>query len=113
ILRNVVDVARSHPDVRLRLGGNFHPNQVASYERLILRLKAERLEGLFDAIRFKPVVETGAKGEGTCTSCASVTTEVSAVKRLAQSVDASGLARTSTGHNVPVGPCELHWKNSY
>ena len=115
IFANLVGVARSAPDVRLRLGGNFRPEQRASYERLIVRLKAERLDGLFEAIRFKPVIDTGAAAEAasTCTSCASVSREADAVKQLAEAVDASGLARTPSGHAVPVGPCELHWKNSY
>lgn len=113
ILSNLVRVARSNPGVRLRLGGNFRPEQVDSYERLLLRLKAEQLDGLFDSIRFKPVIDTGAKGQGTCGSCASASTEATAVRQLARAVDASGLARTATGHAVPVGPCELHWKNSY
>ena len=113
IFTNLVNVARSHPDVRLRLGGNFRPDQVESYERLILRLKAEKLEGVFEQIRFKPVVETGADANGTCNSCASVSTEAATLKQLSRSVDGSGLARTPSGHGVPVGPCELHWKNSY
>lgn len=113
IFANVVAAARGVPGVRLRLGGNFRPDQVASYQRLIVRLKAEQLDGRFDAIRFKPVIDTGDAASGTCTSCASVSREADAVKALAQTVDASGLARTATGHGVPTGPCELHWKHSY
>lgn len=113
ILKNLISAARAAPDVRLRLGGNFRPEQRDAYHRLILRLKAERLEGAFDGIRFKPVIDTGAAAASTCTSCASVSAEADAVKQLAEAVDASGLARTPSGHAVPSGPCELHWKHSY
>lgn len=113
ILANLVEVARAQTGVRLRLGGNFRPEQAASYQRLILRLKALKLEGAFELVRFKPIVETGAKEASTCSSCASVDTEVEAVQQLSAAVDASGLSCSKGEHQVPSGPCELHWKNSY
>lgn len=113
IFSNLVAVAKAGTGAKLRVGGNFRPEQVASYERLILRLKALQLEGAFEVVRFKPVVDTGAQATGTCTSCASPEKEVEAVQRLSAAVDASGLARRKGEHQVPTGPCELHWKHSY
>jgi uncharacterized protein len=113
IVGNLVEVARADTGVRLRVGGNFKPQQVRSYEKLILRLKSLGLGGAFDMVRFKPIVETDAKQQGTCTSCASVEGEVEMVQALSRAVDASGLSKTRGEHQVPTGPCELHWKNSY
>jgi uncharacterized protein len=113
ILGNLVAVARAGTGVRLRLGGNFKPGQVGSYEKLILRLKALKLEGAFDLVRFKPVIDTDDEAS-TCTSCASVEgEEAHAMQHLSRAVDASGLSMTRGEHQVPVGPCELHWKNQY
>jgi uncharacterized protein len=113
ILGNLVEVAQANTGVRLRLGGNFKAGQTASYERLILRLKKLRLDGAFDVVRFKPIVDTDDNEASTCTTCASSSQEVAAVQQLSASVDASGLALQKGEHQVPSGPCELHWKNSY
>jgi uncharacterized protein len=113
ILGKLVAVARAKTGVRLWLGGNFKPDQVASYQRLILRLKSLKLDGAFDAVRFKPIVDTDDASTGSCTNCASGTSQSDAVQVLSRAVDASGLATHGGQHQVPNGPCELHWKNSY
>jgi uncharacterized protein len=113
IFANTVRVARECPDVRLRVGGNFQPKDVGSYERLLDRFEGLGLQGAFDLVRFKPVVETARKECSTCTSCASAQGEVDATMQLADSVERRGLSRTSTSAGLPGGPCELHWKNSY
>jgi uncharacterized protein len=109
----LVAVARECPEVKLRLGGNFLPEQAASYERLLDRLQAEGLTGRFEQIRFKPVVETTRTENGTCTSCAAGRESAQTLVQLNQSVDRRGLAQRSAACGTPSGPCELHWKNSY
>jgi uncharacterized protein len=113
IVAGLVEVARAETGVRLRLGGNFKADQKESYQRLILRLKALTLEGAFEVVRFKPIIDTDQSNASTCTTCASASTEADDVQVLSRAVDESGLARSRGESQVPTGPCELHWKNSY
>jgi uncharacterized protein len=108
ILANALAIARSCPNVKLRIGGNFRPEQAASYERLLDRLEREGLAGRLDRLRFKPVVDT----DSTCTSCASVDAENDTTLRLADSARRRGLA-PARERLTPSGPCELHWKNAF
>jgi uncharacterized protein len=113
IFANTVAVARGCPRTKLRIGGNFRPDQIDSYERLLDRLEEAGLKGLIEAIRFKPVVDTGKKECGTCTSCAAPDAEIAMLEQLRDSVDRRGIARLDATGRTPSGPCELHWKNSY
>ncbi len=113
VFDNTVAVARQCPDVNVRIGGNFRPEQVASYERLLDRLEGAGLHGLIDRIRFKPIIDTSTKECGSCTGCGTGdSNEARAVMQLVQSVQRRGLARHDE-RGTPSGPCELHWKNSY
>src|SRR5207244_2179977 len=56
IFANVVRVAEECPEVKLRVGGNFKPEQVASYERLLDRLEGAGLRGKLESIAFKPII---------------------------------------------------------
>lgn len=55
IFNNLIEVA-GH--VRLRLGGNFMPDQEESYMRLIQRLEDAGIASKFEALKFKPVQDT-------------------------------------------------------
>ena len=114
IFRNTVAVAHGCPTLKLRIGGNFMPEQAASYERLLDRLEAAGLAGLIDRLRFKPVMDAGLQAEGTCTTCASGgDAETKTLVALGRAIEQRGLTRPSQGSMLPAGPCELHWKNSY
>jgi uncharacterized protein len=113
IFSNTVAVAKNCPDIQLRIGGNFQPEQTESYERLLDRLADAGLAGLIEALRFKPLVDTSSKDCGTCTNCASSDSEVGALAQLRESVERRGIARRALTGRPPTGPCELHWKNSY
>jgi uncharacterized protein len=112
IFERTREVARACPEVALRLGGNFQPGQLASYERLLDKLEAAGLAGAFELIRFKPVVATQGDDEGTCTSCARSQDLSEQERTLADSVARRGLSRTPP-RKTPTGPCQLHWKRSY
>jgi uncharacterized protein len=113
IFANTVAVAKGCRELKLRIGGNFRPEQVESYERLLDRLEEAGLGGLIDTIRFKPVIDTGPSECGTCTSCATGSTETATLGQLRESIEQRGIARVAGTGKPPSSPCELHWKNSY
>src|SRR5262249_20261804 len=102
------------PEVKVRIGGNFRPDQVASYERLMDRLEEAGLGGQIEALNFKPVIDTSSKGEGGgCTGCGSSEADVQSLAMLREAGGAGGSPRRSLTGGPPRNPCELHWKNSY
>jgi len=115
IFNNTVAVAKGCPELKLRIGGNFRPDQVESYERLLDRLEQAGLAGLLEAVRFKPVIDTSPSECGSCTSCATGddAKTVMAEQQLRESIERRGVGRVRATGKPPSGPCELHWKNSY
>lgn len=111
VYANLSAIAHQCPELKVRVGGNFRPQQSASYERLLDRLEASGLAGKLHEVRFKPVIETDADESGTCTSCASGDLDEMSVQLL-DSVQRRGLSRVRD-RVTPSGPCELHWKNSF
>jgi uncharacterized protein len=108
------NVAALAPHVRLRIGGNFLPHQVESYERLLARLDSAGITPLLEAVRFKPVIDVTRGAAATCTSCADGKEEVRALVQINRAV-ASRRLGPHMGETLEgmLGPCELHWKNSY
>lgn len=113
IFERLGKVARECPDVKLRVGGNFRPDQLESYERLLDRFEAEGLGPLINQFRFKPVVDTGASSTGTCATACGAQQEVDMQLQLQRSVERRGLGQTRAAGATPTNPCELHWKHSY
>jgi uncharacterized protein len=111
IFANVAAVA---PYLRVRIGGNFTPDQVASFERLLERLDAEGVTPLLEAVRFKPVIDVSRSANSTCSTCADGKQEVQALVQLNRSIEKRRLG-PHAGETLEsmLGPCELHWKNSY
>ncbi|HEX4386474.1 MAG TPA: radical SAM protein [Myxococcales bacterium] len=108
IYENVVSLAKS--GIRVRIGGNFKPDQVDSYEKVLDRLTASGVAGLLEGVNFKPVVE-----QGTCTSCTSQT-ETQTLVQLNKSLERRKMvAPILNGETLEglLGPCELHWKHTY
>lgn len=112
VFANAARIAKECPDIKLRVGGNFRPDQRPSYERLLDRLEAEGLKGHIDKIRFKPVIEA-RPGERACGGCGSSAAEAELALELARLVHERGLSKQESAVDLPSGPCELHWKNSY
>ena len=113
IFANVVALARA--GCKVRIGGNFYPDQAASFEKLLDRLEASGVARLLDGVRFKPVVDTQHRESGTCTSC-SYKAETRTLVQLNKSVERRKMvAPVLQGELLEsmLGPCELHWKNSY
>src|SRR5947209_14770226 len=106
ILHNVGSVP---PCDRARIEGIFQPTQAASYERLLSGLDAAGLTPLLDAVRFKPVVDLAG-----CTTACSTSGETQTLVQLNASVAKRKLG-PHQGETLEsmLGPCELHWKNSY
>jgi uncharacterized protein len=111
IFENVVALAKSGSKVRI--GGNFHPHQAASFEKLLDRLEEAGVARLLEGVRFKPVMEE----KGACTSCSSQQkAEAQVLVQLNQSVERRKMAAKAFQGELlesMLGPCELHWKNSY
>jgi uncharacterized protein len=100
--------------VRIRIGGNFLPDQQASFEKLLDRLDSAGLSGALEGVRFKPIVDTQRK-KSTCTGCDG-NTETQTLVQLNRSIERRGLGPREQRHETleeMLGPCELHWKNSY
>jgi uncharacterized protein len=114
IFANLVACA---PHVKMRVGGNFARGERASYERLLARLDAAGLSGQLEAIKFKPIEDTSRQASGSCTGCASseqMDEEAQTLVQLNGSIKKRKLGAVS--HEAlegMLGPCELHWKNSY
>lgn len=110
IFANALAIA---PHVRLRIGGNFLPEQAPSYEALLDRIEASGLARHLEMVRFKPIVDSELKQLG-CGSCADKTSpaETAALVQLTRSVQRRGL---DGAHDAAdrIGACELHWKHSY
>jgi uncharacterized protein len=109
IFTNAVAVAGA---VRLRVGGNFLPDQEESYQRLIDRLDDAGLLAQLDAVKFQPVQPTLAT-EAATMSCAPKD-EAETLTRLdrlvRKKVGREGRSQTLEGL---CGPCELHWDNQF
>jgi uncharacterized protein len=108
-------VALAKAGVRVRIGGNFYPDQAASFEKLLDRLEASGVARLLDGVRFKPVVDTQHQESGTCTNC-SYKGETQTLVQLNRSIEKRKMvAPVLQGELLEsmLGPCELHWKNSY
>jgi uncharacterized protein len=100
--------------VRIRIGGNFLPEQKESFDRLLDRIQQAGLAGKLDGVRFKPIVDT-QKAKSTCTTCDSKA-ETQTLVQLNGSVEKRGLGlKMHEGETLEglLGPCELHWKNNY
>jgi uncharacterized protein len=113
IFANVVELVRA--GVRVRIGGNFFPDQLASFERLLERLEQAGVAGLLEGVKFKPIVDTQKYGVGTCTGCSSKQ-EAQTLVQLNKKIERSGMAlKQHQGETLEslLGPCELHWKNNY
>ena len=113
IFENVVALARA--GCKVRIGGNFYADQAASFEKLLDRLEASGVARLLDGVRFKPVVDTRHQETGTCTSC-SYKGETQTLVQLNRSVERRKMVAPALQGELlesMLGPCELHWKNSY
>jgi uncharacterized protein len=111
IFENVVACASI---VRIRIGGNFLPEQQASFEKLLVRLESSGLAGKLDSVRFKPIIDTQKK-KASCTGCTGEG-ETETLVQLNRSIEQRGLGSREQKHETledMLGPCELHWKNSY
>jgi uncharacterized protein len=116
IFENLMAVA---PHARIHVGGNFFPDQAASFEKLLDRIETSGLGAFLGGVNFKPIVDTQALGKGSCTGCSS-SEESSTLVQLNKSIERRKLTGAQLGKDARdgtvdqlVGPCELHWKNSY
>ncbi|TMA20418.1 MAG: radical SAM protein [Deltaproteobacteria bacterium] len=113
IFENVVALAKA--GCKVRIGGNFYPDQAASFERLLDRIEQSGVARLLDGVRFKPVVDTQHQESGSCTNC-SYKGETQTLVQLNRSVEKRKMAAPVLQGELlesMLGPCELHWKNSY
>ena len=113
IFDNVVALAEA--DCKVRVGGNFFPDQAASFERLLDRIEKSGIARKLQGVRFKPVADTQRNGTGTCTGC-SAKEETQTLVQLNKSVERRKLAAPVLQGEMlesMLGPCELHWKNNY
>jgi uncharacterized protein len=113
IFDNLVALAKAGEKVRV--GGNFFADQAASFEKLLDRIEGAGIGQLLDGVRFKPIVDTQQRHTGTCTNC-SAQAETQTLVQLNKSVERRKMAAPSlNGETLEsmLGPCELHWKNSY
>src|SRR4051812_22476527 len=97
----------------IRIGGNFLPDQAASFEKLLDRLDSAGLRDELEGVRFKPVVDTQQK-KSTCTGCDGKA-ETQTLVQLNKSVERRGLGSREQRQDTleeGVGPCELHWKKA-
>jgi uncharacterized protein len=101
--------------VKVNVGGNFFPDQVASFEKLLERLDETGVGKHLEGVKFKPIVDSQQKANGTCTSCTEKQ-ETQALVQLNKSIEKRNLVppqyRGDTLETM-LGPCELHWTNSY
>ena len=113
IFNNVVALAEAGSKVRV--GGNFFPDQAKSFESLLDRLEKSGVAQKLQGIRFKPIVDTHQLGAGTCTNC-SGNEETATLVQLNKSIERRKLAPPVLEGEMlesMLGPCELHWKNNY
>jgi uncharacterized protein len=126
IFAALVEVTLACPELAMRVGGNYRPGQLASYERLIDRLDEAGLAGKLAEVRFKPVVDTGLVGIGAGagagvgpapTSCGGACGGGGAKPeetfvQLRKSVERRGLTASGDAGS-PSNICELHWDNNW
>ena len=108
-------VALAKAGCKVRIGGNFYPDQAASFEQLLDRLEKSGVARLLDGVRFKPVVDTQQQETGTCTNC-SYKGETQTLVQLNKSIEKRKMVAPVLQGDLlesMLGPCELHWKNSY
>jgi uncharacterized protein len=113
IFDNVVKLVKA--GVRVRIGGNFFPDQLASFERLIERLEQTGVAHLLEGVKFKPIVDTQKLHAGSCTGCSSKE-EAQTLVQLNKKIERRGLGLKQHQRETlesMLGPCELHWKNNY
>jgi len=112
IFENVVACASI---ARIRIGGNFLPDQQASFERLLERIESAGLSGKLESVRFKPIIDTQKNAKASCTGCTGER-ETETLVQLNKSIERRGMGSREQRHETleeMLGPCELHWKNSY
>jgi uncharacterized protein len=100
--------------VRIRIGGNFLPDQQASFEKLLDRLDSAGLREELESVRFKPIIDT-QRQKSTCTGCDGKA-ETQTLVQLNKSIERRGFGPREQRHETleeMLGPCELHWQNSY
>lgn len=113
IFDNVVALAKA--GCKVRVGGNFFPDQAKSFESLLDRIERSGVAGMLQGVRFKPIVDTQQLGSGTCTNC-SANEETQTLVQLNRSIEKRKLAPPMLDGELlesMLGPCELHWKNNY
>ena len=113
IFDNVVALAEA--GCKVRIGGNFFPDQAASFEKLLDRIERSGIAQKLQGVRFKPIADTQQKGNGTCTNC-SAQEETRTLVQLNKSVEKRKMAAPVLEGELleaMLGPCELHWKNNY
>ncbi|HUJ28965.1 MAG TPA: radical SAM protein [Myxococcales bacterium] len=113
IFANVVLLAEA--GIRVSVGGNFFADQAGSFEKLLDRLEAAGVARKLAGVKFKPMVDTQQRHTGTCTTC-SAKEEAQTLVQLNRSVERRKMAPPSLhGETLEamLGPCELHWRNSY
>jgi len=113
IFANVIALAQE--GFKVHVGGNFFADQADSFEKLLDRLEASGVSRQLAGVRFKPMVDTQQRHTGTCTTC-SAKQETQTLVQLNKSVERRKMApATLHGETLEamLGPCELHWKNSY
>ena len=97
------------------MGGNFLPDQAASFEKLLDRIERAGVADLLQGVKFKPIVDTQRRETGTCTTC-SAKQETQTLVQLNKSIERRKMAAPSmNGETLEglLGPCELHQRNSY
>src|SRR5437868_6356361 len=113
IFDNVVALANA--GVNVRIGGNFFPDQAASFEKLLDRIEKSGIAQKLQGVRFKPIADTQRESNGTCTNC-SAQEETRTLVQLNKSVERRKMAAPVLEGELleaMLGPCELHWKNNY
>jgi len=113
IFDNLVALARAGS--RVFVGGNFFPDQAASFEKLLDRFEQSGVARLLAGVQFHPMVDTQQRSKGTCTGC-SEKQEAQTLVQLNKSIERRKLTPAAyDGQTLEglLGPCELHWKNNY
>lgn len=113
IFANVVALAEA--GIKVAVGGNFFADQAESFEKLLDRLELSGVARKLAGVKFKPMVDTQRRHTGTCTTC-SAKEETQTLVQLNKSVERRKMvAPTLHGETLEamLGPCELHWRNSY
>src|SRR5260370_13783987 len=113
IFENVVALAEA--GCKVRIGGNFFPDQAASFEKLLDRIERTGVAHKLQGVRVKPIVDPQQVGTGTCTNCSS-NQETTTLVQLNKSIERRKMAPAVFQGELlesMLGPCELHSKNNY